>query len=264
MYRKKPNSFLVETLLPDKDKIYKGGLYREYKRNIPSRYTNNLTTVSALYIYTGTPPHGYGTQAPKVAETVIRSYDYNKKKQNKEMNLGGTTIQRMQWEKSDGKFPHDEVHGNFIPSCVREMTEEFLLKYCTHIDNTVDDIIKRCLNTNSDVLTKGRQTFCPFTGQSLTAAQAYENAINKNMKIKIGFGVFEWIQAFVSMFDKDSISYQTTEEFISKKTKFNKATKQHVKIEKIKTRRVTKNTESNEETQKKNNEASCLQVCIIH
>lgn len=134
MYRKKSNSFLLETLLPDKEGDYKSELYGEMKRSIPHRYTYNLTTVSALYIYTGTPPHGYGTQAPKVAETVIRSHDYNKKTKYKEMEIGGSKIQRMQWEIKDGKFPHDAVHGNFIPSCVREMSEQFLMKYCAHID----------------------------------------------------------------------------------------------------------------------------------
>lgn len=80
MYRRKYNNFLVETLLPNKEEGYISDMYGEMKRTIPLQYTNNLTTVSALYIYTGTLPHGYGTQASKVAETVIRSHGYKQQR----------------------------------------------------------------------------------------------------------------------------------------------------------------------------------------
>lgn len=238
MYRRKHNTFLTETLLPNKGDSHLSQRYGELKRLIPPQYTNNLTTVSALYIYT------------KVAETVIRSHDYNRKKVNKEMILGSSPIQRMQWEEIDGKFPHGEVHGNFIPSCIREMTENFLVKHSTHIDSIVDNIVKDCLNTNSDILTKGRQTFCPFTGQSVTAAQAYENAyefLSSNTD-EVGFGVFEWVQSFLSLFDKEKIKYTSTEDVVEEKMKYIRSTKQHVLVQKKVSKRVTKTTENNEET----------------
>lgn len=229
MYRKKPNSFLVETLIPIDIEEIKSNRYGKLRRKIELEYTNNLTTVSALYNYNGTPPHGYGTQAPKVAETVIRSYDYNKKEKNKEIIIGDFPVQRLKWEKDDGKFPHKVIHGNFLPSAIREMTEEFLLRYCTHIDSTVSKIIQKALNTNSDVLTRGRQTFCPFTQQSITSAQAYENAYNflSENTGEVGFGVFEWVQYTLEMFEKPNITYQTLEETRVVKRRFNKVTKQH-------------------------------------
>lgn len=56
--------------------------------------------VSNYYIYTGTPPHGYGTQAPKVAETIERAYSFNLKKSNEVLTLDEKyNIERMHWEK---------------------------------------------------------------------------------------------------------------------------------------------------------------------
>lgn len=68
MFRRKYNTFLMETLLPDYEGTKDGN--NTYKRKFNPELTKNLSSVSALYIYTGTPPHGYGSQAPKVAETV--------------------------------------------------------------------------------------------------------------------------------------------------------------------------------------------------
>lgn len=49
--------------------------------------TNNFGLVSALYIYTNTPPHGYGTQVPIVAETALRTMEYNRKPSNKVLKI---------------------------------------------------------------------------------------------------------------------------------------------------------------------------------
>lgn len=118
--------------------------------------------------------------------------------------------------------------------------KNYLLQRC------VDDVVRHCLNTNSDVLTKGRQTFCPFINQSVTAAQAYENAytfLSENTG-EVGFGVFEWVQAFLSLFDKESISYMSTEEQVEEKMKYNRVTKQHVFVQKKVTKRVNKKSTS--------------------
>lgn len=259
MYRKKPNYFLIETLLPlkKKDMIYPR--YGELERKIPDRLTNNLSAVSALYIYTGTPPHGYGTQAPNVAETVNRSYEYNRKRENKDMLIGDFKVERMQWEKRDGRFPHDKIHGNYIPFVVKEMTENFLMKYCTHIDATVDEIWKFFINTNSDILTKGRQTFCPFSNQSVTAVQAYETAYNflKENTGEKGFGCLEWIQAFLSLYENESLKYTKIETEETESRKFNKATKQHITKTTRKGKRVTKKSKGLTESRKLMREYCC-------
>lgn len=73
-----------------------------------------LYFISDLYLYLNTPPVGYGTQAPKVAENIIRSYEYNLKIQNREMVIDSRTMSRLHWEAEDAEFPFDEIHhGNF-------------------------------------------------------------------------------------------------------------------------------------------------------
>lgn len=80
----------------------------------------------------------------------------------------------MHWEKEDGPFPFGAIHGNFISSQARVMTESFLLKYCSHVESCAEKIIKRAFEINADILTKQRHTFCPFTNQIATAAVAYK------------------------------------------------------------------------------------------
>lgn len=144
------------------------------KSTLPEGINKNLSLISGLYIYTNTPPHGYGTQAPKVAETINRAYSFNLKTTERLKEIMGRKIERMHWEKEDGPFPFDEIHGNFIPSECRLMVETFLKKNQPYVDNCVHEVMKKILETNSDILTRGRQTFCPFTNQSVTSAVAYK------------------------------------------------------------------------------------------
>lgn len=144
------------------------------KKRLDVKSQKNLSEISRLYIYTNTPPHGYETQAPKVAETIIRDYDFNRKKDNKEIKIWGKDLERMQWKRSDRLFPFNEVHWNFIPSEARKMVKTILKMYINQINACAEKTIKNTLHKNADVLTKGKQTFCSFTNQSTVAARAYK------------------------------------------------------------------------------------------
>lgn len=64
-FRDHPASLVYETTLPD-DLTEDEETWLKYRKTIDPSKTNTLSAVSNYYIYTGTPPHGYGTQAPKL------------------------------------------------------------------------------------------------------------------------------------------------------------------------------------------------------
>nr|QMP82338.1 polymerase PB1 [Coleopteran orthomyxo-related virus OKIAV179] len=228
------NSLLVETLMPNDLTATEK---RDYNitRLIDPKITDNLSTVSMLYIYTGTPPMGYGTQAPKVAETVNRSYEFNRKTKNKTFyDFDGFPIERLNWVSSDGPFPHNEIHGNFSVKHVSEMTKKFLVKYHKQIDRIVDKTMKNMIETNSDILTKGRQTFDPFFRRSVTSAIAYKR-FHEMLKLNTGaksFSCLEWIQAIMKVFESDRVKATVpTFEIVDGKV-FEHHTNQWVEVEK--------------------------------
>lgn len=101
-----PNSFVRETMLPDDMSDDEIKIFGERKL-VDESLTNDVSLVSLLYIYSSTPPMGYGTQAPKVAETVTRSYAYNlKKPENKVYNdFDGVEIEKHALAKVRWRFP---------------------------------------------------------------------------------------------------------------------------------------------------------------
>lgn len=67
---------------------------------------------------------------------------------------------------------------------------------------------------------KGRQTWCPFTQQSLSSASANNNMaefFTKNLGIK-AFSCLEWLQAFCTCCEKDTLVYKTAEIYTVKKS----------------------------------------------
>lgn len=167
-FRDHPASLIYETTLPDN--LTREEEQIECKTVIDPLKTNTQSTVSNYYIYTGTPPHVYGTQAPKVAETVSRAYRFNLKRSYKTLKIDNRyDVERLNWEfETDGDFPHEKIHGNYLPSAIKEMTASFVQTYHQVLDESVERVMQDILNTNSDTLTSGKQTFCPFTGQSTT------------------------------------------------------------------------------------------------
>lgn len=211
---------------------------------------DHLNCISALYLYTGTPPHGYGTQAPKVAETVIRACEFNEKDHNMSQKIFGREIERMRWKTSDGQFPYNEIYGNYVPFEIRLMVEKFLEKNVTFIDQIADEVIKKSMHINVDLLIKGRQTFCPFTYQSVTAAIAYQRIYEflSNNSGKQCVSCLEWLQTYFSLFEKKTIRYLCNIPTVVKKKNYFRETKQYVNVAKTINKIGYKNTETNEET----------------
>lgn len=216
-FRDHPASLIYETTLPDDLTKEKELQIIEYKKIIDPSKTNTLSAVRNYFKYTGTPPHGYGTQAPKVAETVSRAYRFNMKRSNKTLKIDNRyDVERLNWEfESDGDFRNDTIHGNYLPSALKDMTASFVQTYHQVLDDSVERVMQDLLITNSDTLTSGRQTFCPFTGQSTTAAIAYKRALDfltTNLG-NIGSSCLDWLKATLRVFELKSIKYLTIEEY---------------------------------------------------
>lgn len=74
----------------------------------------NLSSISALYLYNGPAPNGHGTQAPKVAESVLRARRYNLKSQKRRARtVGQYEVNDPMWTNEDGPFPFIETSGNW-------------------------------------------------------------------------------------------------------------------------------------------------------
>lgn len=248
-YRKRPNSLLLNCLLPKRAKIEEIGF--ENKEEIPESITSNLGMISGLYLYTGTPPLGYGTQAPKVAETVSRAYKFNKKKQNKTITIFNIPIERLHWEKQDGKFPFNEIHGNFSVRDTMKMCCLFLQKNQATIDNIVDRVMEELSMQNSDILTKGKQTFCPFAERSLTAAQAYRNMYDFFVSngAPTTMSTLEWIKQFFILFEKPSICFKERREDFKETLIWDDENKQKILVKKPYSYMAEARTTCKEDTQ---------------
>lgn len=155
---------------------------------------------------------GYGTQAPKVVETVIRTKEYNKKREDrKEFIVRRNRIQRLQWEQEvDRSFPFYEIHGNYSQIDFQNMTVDFLKSNFIQINSIVNMVMDRLLITNADVLTKGNQTLDVFSGSSIPAPQAYKKMydfLSRNTGKK-SFTCLEWIHSYQSLFQKTVLHTQ--------------------------------------------------------
>lgn len=76
------------------------------------------------------------------------------------------------------------------------MIKVFLRINHTIVDNAVEETMKKVMNSNYDVLTKGRQTFCPFTNQSVGAPAAYKRMYDffkENVGCS-GMSCLDWIK----------------------------------------------------------------------
>lgn len=173
----------------------------------PKSLLNNLSTISGLYLYSNPPPMAYGTTGPKVCETVKRAWDYNLKK-NKTIKVDKFIIDNPIWNyKEDGPFPFDQIGSNIAADVLLEMCTNFLKKNLDEIDKTATDTITHMMNQNSDILTKGNQTWCPLTETSIPSAQAYINYctfLNKNGFPK-NHTLFELIQYTFQAMEKESL-----------------------------------------------------------
>ncbi|CAH0397660.1 unnamed protein product [Chilo suppressalis] len=105
----------------------------------------------------------------------------------------------------------------------------------TQIDTVVDRVMDNILNQSSDVLTQGRQTFCPFREQSVTAAQAYETAFDfLNMNTgRDCFSLIDWLQSIMECFEKETLTVPALLEVTVERSESDPDTTQKVTSTKI-------------------------------
>lgn len=156
-------------------------------------------------------------------------------------------------------FPHATVHGNYVTAHVRGCVEIFLLKYHTLVDCAVDQTMQEVTLSNSNVLTKGRQTFCPFQEQSVTAAQAYENAYNffEANGVNDCHSLIGWVKGTMECFDKENLVHTQVMEKEVSVVKYDSVTKQKTTIKKKKLITKTVKTKNVKETRKRMQELAC-------
>lgn len=181
---------------------------------------------------------GYGSPAPKVAESVLRSMSYNLNPPNaRETSIDGYTINVPRWEGDPSSFPFREVHGNFHPGASHRMFLHQLIENRESIHQTVQSVMNHLQNTNSSVLTKGRQTWCPLTCQSLPSASAYNNMANffKKNTGMTATTCLEWLQFFFICLGKSELIASLSEEYSVQTFKVDPTTRQ--KVPRVRTRK---------------------------
>nr|UUT42619.1 MAG: polymerase PB1 [Orthomyxoviridae sp.] len=162
------NSFLRATLLKEENRrklLYLAGPHPREASHA------GLKNISHLYQYVNTPPLAIGVTAHKVAESVLRSMEYNRLPNN---GLGERPTQM--WPAGEF-YPFNSITSNFSPQACRLMFELFLKENYQLIDNCLNLTWEYSTTTNSDVLTKGRQTWDPINERSVPSAQAYREAV---------------------------------------------------------------------------------------
>lgn len=167
----KLNSLVACTLSqPGNDEIKKIVINNSY---INPESTNGLHMMSGTYMYTNPPPYGYGSPAPYVAATVLREYDYNRKREIDSMeSLNGHKILDVQIPNIKD-FPREGIVGNFYPEIVWRFAQIFLVKNFIAIVGCANEIISFAKSSNSDILSKGRQTWDPELLKSTTCSKAF-------------------------------------------------------------------------------------------
>ncbi|AFN73049.1 polymerase PB1 [Tyulek (Tjuloc) virus] len=206
------NSFLVSTLIRE-------GATREEKELLIGPYpvgieNTGLGAVSFLYKYVNVPPLAVGAPAPKTAESVLRSFEYNRLPHN-----GKGARPRQYWTDADGPYPYDVTCANFHLAAAQEMHKEFLQSHYRTIDRVTESIYQRLKVTNADILTKGKQTWDPINKRSVPSAAAFKEIVTifrTNIK-SVGFSVLDFIEAFHKMLTLDEMVYNhrvTTEKTV--------------------------------------------------
>ncbi|AIY25030.1 polymerase basic 1 protein [Wellfleet Bay virus] len=196
------NSFLVSTLL-------RRGVTREDKEKLIGPYplgieSAGLSSISFLYKYVNVPPLAVGVPAAKTAESVLRSFEYNRLPNN-----GLENRPRQFWLQSDGEYPYDETCANFSLAAAQEMHKGFLLENYKIIDEVIEQVYNRIKITNADILTKGRQTWDPINKRSVPSAQAFKDMISvfRSNTGSMGFSVLDFLETFHLLLTKEELCF---------------------------------------------------------
>lgn len=193
------------------------------------RMLDSLSTISALYIYTEPAPNGYVTPAPKVAETVLRAWQFNLKKENRTKVIGDYKVNWAVWENED-HYPFGEITGNWHPGEAHQMYRKMLKDNFRDITTICQKTMELFLITNSDILTRGRQTWDSIKGRSVPSPAAYQEMANL-FQLNLGkeaSNCLEWIQMYFECMNLDSIRTKKKRVNVKIKTVFDKGHKQRV------------------------------------
>lgn len=133
------------------------------------------------------------------------------------------------------------------------------MQYHTLVDSAVESTMQEVTMSSSDVLTKGRQTFCPFTEQSVTVAQAYENAYNflEDNGVKDIYSLIGWIKSTMECLEKNNLKHRQVEKIEEIKTTFDESTKQKTTSTKSKLVVKSMTTENVEHTRERMVQLTC-------
>lgn len=188
---------------------------------------------------------GYGTPAPKVAETINRTREFNRKGDKTPLQIFGMRIEQVHWT-NDDPFPFNEITSNWHPGEFYKMVQIFLVSHQSIIDSVVNNIMEKIMSQNSDVLTKGRQTWDPILERSVPSSVAY-NRMLKLFKDNLGVTCsnnLEWIQCFFKCLESLKTLEMTNTS--SRKRKYNSSEKQYLDVDIEKPQVVRKTIDGND------------------
>lgn len=208
---------------------------------------DTLSMVSALYLYTEPPPNGYGTPGPKVFESVKRAWEFNKKKSNSTKKIGDFVVNWAVWDVPE-EYPFDETTGNWHAGAAHQMYQTMLKDHFDTIRTITNQVTQNFLVTNSDVLTKGKQTWDSIRQRSVPSPTAY-NEMAKLFRENLGreaTNCLEWLQSYFECMNLENLRTLILVNKKIKKMRFDKTTKQKVatykKIKVLRKETITGNT----------------------
>lgn len=204
---------------------------------IEHKHTDGLHMCNSLYLYTNPPPVGYGTPAPKTAETVLRAYEYNRKNDNKSRKIGPWEIEDTTYP-DISTFPINEITGNYHPETTKLMAQKYLLKFSPHIIGSCKEAMDWFKMSKSDEMSKGRQTWDPESEKSITCAKAFSRTmelIEENLGI-IPTSMVELLCSFISLCNLCTLKIKTRKVVYKYKIKY--CTYNRIRIKTKKTRFV--------------------------
>lgn len=187
---------------------------------------------------------GYGTPAPKVLESVERALQYNLKPANSERQSGPYVVNSPYWGESDN-YPVTECHGNFHAKSARMMFTKFLSNYHSLIRTETEATIERMKTHNASVLTKGCQTWDPFSEKSIPCPLAYrrmERLMNENLGTRT-MNCLDWLARYNQLKNLKKLVFLTSVPHIESKTGYCASRKMRVTRTIRKTKRVRRTIE---------------------
>lgn len=140
------------------------------------------------------------------------------------------TLNRAERRGEPERFPFGETAGNYDIRAIRDMTVRFLKENQQKIDGLGERVIQALLTHNADLLTRGRQTWCPIRKISLPAAAAYNNLIRQFKRAGISdvHSCVDFIQAIFTLMGKQEMVVFAPRYEMSKSIRYDRRLKMRV------------------------------------